>query len=93
MHMFINNDWLGACMIVLAAYAFMYKDYNLINNTLLQEIKKQNLDLKLSMQMFQVGISFIDKSYLTPPPPPHTQKVYKNRPVTIDWRCVNVVFL
>lgn len=66
--MFINNDWLGACMIVLAAYAFMYKDYNLINNTLLQEIKKQNLDLKLSMQMFQVGISLIDKSYLTHPP-------------------------
>lgn len=46
---------LGLCIFVLSAYAFMYKDYNVINNTLLQEIKKQNLDLKQSMQMFQVG--------------------------------------
>ena len=41
-------------MLVLSVYAFMFKDYNVINNTLLQEIKKQNLDLKQSMQMFQV---------------------------------------
>jgi len=52
---FVRQIALGLCMLVLSVYAFMFKDYNVINNTLLQEIKKQNLDLKQSMQMFQVG--------------------------------------
>jgi hypothetical protein len=42
---------------VLTTFALKFKDYNLINNTLLQEIKKQNLELKRSMETFQVGDS------------------------------------
>jgi hypothetical protein len=42
---------------VLTTFALKFKDYNLINNTLLQEIKKQNLELKRSMETFQVGES------------------------------------
>ena len=33
----------------------MYRDYNVINNNLLQEIKKQNLEMKKQMEIFQVG--------------------------------------
>jgi hypothetical protein len=43
---------------VLTAFALKFKDYNLINNTLLQEIKKQNLELKRSMETFQVRESY-----------------------------------
>jgi hypothetical protein len=43
---------------VLTTFALKFKDYNLINNTLLQEIKKQNLELKRSMETFQVGESY-----------------------------------
>jgi len=50
----LRNLAIGVCVMVLTVYVFIYKDYNMINNTLLQEIKKQNLELKQSMQMFQV---------------------------------------
>jgi hypothetical protein len=43
---------------VLTTFALKFKDYNLINNTLLQEIKKQNLELKRSMETFQVRESY-----------------------------------
>ena len=32
----------------------MYKDLSMINNSLLEEIKRQNLELKMSMENFQV---------------------------------------
>jgi len=54
----LRNIAIGVCVLVLTVYVFIYKDYNLINNTLLQEIKKQNLELKQSMQMFQVRNRF-----------------------------------
>merc|ERR1711913_215765 len=33
----------------------MYRDYNVIDNNLLQEIKKQNLEMRKQMESFQVG--------------------------------------
>jgi len=39
---------------VLIGFVLKYKDYNIINNTLLEEIKNQNLELKRSMEFFQV---------------------------------------
>jgi len=45
----------GLSILVVTTFALKFKDYNLINNTLLQEIKKQNLELKRSMENFQVG--------------------------------------
>jgi len=35
--------------------AIRFKDLNLINNSLLEEIKRQNLELKMSMENFQAG--------------------------------------
>ena len=48
----------GLSVIVLTTYIIKYKDYNLINNSLLQEIKNQNFELRQSMQSFQVSIIF-----------------------------------
>lgn len=45
---------IGLSIFILTTFALKFKDYNLINNTLLQEIKKQNLELKRSMETFQV---------------------------------------
>lgn len=45
---------IGLGLFMVATFALKFKDYNLINNTLLQEIKKQNLELKRSMETFQV---------------------------------------
>lgn len=40
--------------LYLAFTIFTFKDYNRINNSLLQEIKRQNLDIRRSMESFQV---------------------------------------
>lgn len=45
---------LGLSVVVLTAYVLKYKDYNMINNSLLEEIKMQNHNLQQSMQIFQV---------------------------------------
>ena len=42
-------------LAVLAVIAYRFQDYNKINNALLEEIRKQNLELKRSMESFQVG--------------------------------------
>ena len=41
-------------MLVLTVMTIKFKDLNLINNCLLEEIKRQNLELKRSMEAFQV---------------------------------------
>jgi len=41
-------------IIVLAIIAYMFKDYNKINNHLLEEIRRQNMELKRNMESFQV---------------------------------------
>jgi len=46
---------LAVSAVILAVKAVMYRDYNVINNNLLQEIKKQNLEMKKQMEIFQVG--------------------------------------
>lgn len=34
------------CVVLLAHFAYKFQDYNLINNTLLMQIQRQNLELK-----------------------------------------------
>ena len=41
-------------IVVLAVISYMFKDYNKINNQLLEEIRRQNLELKRNMESFQV---------------------------------------
>ena len=41
-------------IIVLAVIAYVFKDYNKINNHLLEEIRRQNMELKRNMESFQV---------------------------------------
>lgn len=41
-------------IIVLAIIAYKFKDYNKINNHLLEEIRRQNMELKRNMESFQV---------------------------------------
>ncbi len=35
-----------SCILLLAHFAYTFKDYNLINNALLVSIQRQNLELK-----------------------------------------------
>jgi len=51
----VRNTAIFISIAVLIFMAIRFKDLNLINNSLLEEIKKQNLELKMSMQTFQVG--------------------------------------
>jgi len=41
-------------IVVLAVIAYIFKDYNKINNHLLEEIRRQNMELKRNMESFQV---------------------------------------
>jgi len=72
----VRNMAIAISIAVLVVMAIRFKDLNLINNSLLEEIKKQNLDLKMSMQNFKVvanenqnipkaGVDTLD-SYFTP---------------------------
>jgi hypothetical protein len=47
---------IGLALLVLGIIAWRFKDYNKINNALLEDIKKQNLELRSSMESFQVGV-------------------------------------
>merc|ERR1719470_712901 len=49
----VRNMAIFISFVVLANMAIRFKDLNLINNSLLEEIKRQNLDLKMSMENFQ----------------------------------------
>ena len=51
----VRNMAIFISMVVLTIMAVRFRDYNLINNSLLEEIKRQNLELKKSMENFQVG--------------------------------------
>jgi len=50
----IRNTTIVACFLTLVTLAVRYKDLSMINNSLLEEIKRQNLELKMSMENFQV---------------------------------------
>jgi len=49
----VRNMAIFISFVVLAIMAIRFKDLNLINNSLLEEIKRQNLELKMSMENFQ----------------------------------------
>jgi len=51
----LRQTSIGLSVMLLTVFIIKFKDYNVINNSLLQEIKKQNLELKRSMETFQVG--------------------------------------
>jgi len=46
---------IAVAAVVLAVVAVRFKDYNKINNQLLEEIRRQNLELKQNMESFQVS--------------------------------------
>ena len=50
----IRNTTIVVCFVTLVTVAVKYKDLTMINNSLLEEIKRQNLELKMSMENFQV---------------------------------------
>ena len=41
-------------LVTLIFMAYRFKDYNIINNRLLEDIQKQNLELKRSMENFKI---------------------------------------
>ena len=49
----VRNVTVFLSFLTLAVMAVRFRDYNLINNQLLEEIRKQNLDLKRSMENYQ----------------------------------------
>ena len=49
----VRNVTVLLSFLILAVMAVRFRDYNLINNQLLEEIRKQNLDLKRSMENYQ----------------------------------------
>jgi len=50
----VRNSSVAICFLTLVVMAFRFKDYNLINNRLLEDIQKQNLELKRSMETFKI---------------------------------------
>ena len=49
----VRNMAIFISFVVLTIMAIRFKDINLVNNSLLEEIKRQNLELKMSMENFQ----------------------------------------
>jgi len=54
----VRNMAIFISIMVLSVMAVRFRDYNLINNSLLEEIKRQNLELKKAMETFQVVNKF-----------------------------------
>ena len=50
----VGNVAIFVSILVVSVMAIKFKDLNLINNCLLEDIKRQNLELKRSMETFQV---------------------------------------
>ena len=50
----VRNMAIFVSLVLLTMKALKFKDLNLINNSLLEEIKRQNLELKKAMETFQV---------------------------------------
>eukprot|EP00092_Neocalanus_flemingeri_P040439 GFUD01044040.1.p1 GENE.GFUD01044040.1~~GFUD01044040.1.p1 ORF type:complete len:549 (+),score=224.27 GFUD01044040.1:102-1748(+) len=50
----VRNMAIFISLVVLTVMAVRFRDLNLVNNSLLEEIKRQNLELKKSMENFQV---------------------------------------
>ena len=50
----VRNSAVVISFITLVTMAIRFKDYNLINNKLLEDIQKQNLELKRSMETFKL---------------------------------------
>ena len=42
-------------VIILSYFAYMFKDYNVMNNKLLQDIQQQNMELKKSLAALQIS--------------------------------------
>jgi len=51
----VRNMSILISVVVLVVRTIRFKDLNLINNSLLEEIKRQNLEMKRSMENFQVS--------------------------------------
>ena len=51
----VRNMAIFISIVVLTVMAIRFKDLNLLNNCLLEDIKRQNFELKKSMENFQVG--------------------------------------
>ena len=51
----VRNMAIFISIAVLTSMSIRFKDSNLINNSLLEEIKWQNLELKITMENFQAG--------------------------------------
>eukprot|EP00092_Neocalanus_flemingeri_P104956 GFUD01134475.1.p1 GENE.GFUD01134475.1~~GFUD01134475.1.p1 ORF type:complete len:549 (+),score=210.84 GFUD01134475.1:102-1748(+) len=51
----VRNMAIFVSIVVLTFMAVRFRDLNVVNNSLLEEIKRQNLELKKSMENFQVG--------------------------------------
>merc|ERR1719470_563602 len=51
----VRNASIFISIVILVVMTIRFKDLNLVNNCLLEEIKRQNLELKSSMESFQVG--------------------------------------
>jgi len=50
----VRNSTVLVSLITLVIMAIRFKDYNLINNKLLEDIQQQNLELKRSMETFKL---------------------------------------
>ena len=51
----VRNTTVLLSLLTLAVMAVRFRDYNLINNQLLEEIRKKNLELKRSMENYQAN--------------------------------------
>lgn len=60
----VRHTAIALGVLLLSFIAVKFKDYNKINNNLLEEIRRQNFELKRSMECFQVG----SKTSSYPPP-------------------------
>ena len=43
-------------MLLLLVTALRYKDYTLLNNSLLEDIRRQNMEMRRTMEDLQVGL-------------------------------------
>ena len=52
----VRHSSLALSVLLLVVTALRYKDYTLLNNSLLEDIRRQNMEMRRTMEDLQVGL-------------------------------------
>ena len=61
----VRHSSLALSVLLLVVTALRYKDYTLLNNSLLEDIRRQNMEMRRTMEDLQVGLLWAEDRSLS----------------------------